>query len=340
MNKYILHIAQNYSIEILRPLQAEILARGHECIWYVGGAKVDKSSFKANETFTSEPSKISTYDACAVFTPGNQVPNFLKGLKVQIFHGLEWKKKGHFRIRDFFDLYCTQGPITTNTFNQLANQHKNFLVRETGWSKLDPLFTTSACQVPTNKKVVLYAPTFSEKLSSAEACFDEISRLVKEKDWHWIVKFHPLMKKEWVGMYLSIKADNFQVIEEHSILSLLQAADVMLSDTSSVVGEFLLLGKPVVTLNNSAPGDELINIDSASELERAIEIALKKDPVLISNIQKANEQLHPYSDGRSSARILDAVDDILTNNIKPAKKRPWNLLRNFKIRKNLGYWRI
>ena len=340
MKKYILHINNNYSLEILRPIQVEIIARGGECIWYVGGANVNLKNFVSNESYTLDPSVISSYDACAVFTPGNVVPDFLVGLKVQVFHGLEWKKKGHFKIRDFFDLYCTQGPITTKKFNELASKHKNFLVCETGWSKLDPLFSIPPFCVPKNKKVVLYAPTFSENLSSAEILFDEISRLVRDKDWYWIVKFHPLMKKEWVDMYSFIKADNFQVIHSHSILSLLQAADVMLSDTSSVIGEFLLLDKPVVTLNNSAPGIELININQTFELEAALEQGLRRESVLIENIQKANEQLHPYTDGRSSARILDAVDYILTANVKPAKKRPLNFFRNFKIRKRLAYWKF
>jgi len=50
--------------------------------------------------------------------------------------------------------------------------------------------------------------------------------------------------------------------------------------------------------------------------------------------------LHPYVDGQSSSRILDACEDILDNKIKAKKRRPLNLFRNFKIRRSLGYWKF
>ena len=50
------------------------------------------------------------------------------------------RERGHFRIRGLFDLYCTQGPATTEPFEQLAREHGHFAVAETGWPKLDPLF--------------------------------------------------------------------------------------------------------------------------------------------------------------------------------------------------------
>lgn len=339
MNKYILHIAQNYSFEILRPIQKEILARGQECVWYVMGRNVELSRFKEGEVFILSEAEIANYDAIAVFTPGNVVPDFIKGLKVQVFHGLEWKKKGHFRIRDFFDLYCTHGPITTAKFQQLAKKHKNFLVKETGWSKLDPLFSTAPYKLETDRPVILYAPTFSKNLTSAEACFDEISRLAKVKDWFWLIKFHPLMDKEWVEKYRKLEEGNVNLVENHSVLPLLRRADVMLSDTSSVVGEFLLQGKPVVTFNNSQPESSLINILDAHELEAAIEKGLAAPKELMSAIDESNAKLHPYNDGQSSARLLDAVDEILNTGLRPRKKRPLNVFRNYKIRKNLKYWR-
>ena len=47
------------------------------------------------------------------------------------------EKKGHFRIRKYFDLYLTQGPFFTKKFNELKKKFKNFEVVETGWPKLD-----------------------------------------------------------------------------------------------------------------------------------------------------------------------------------------------------------
>lgn len=336
--KYILHIAQNYSFEILRPLQDVIHSRGDECVWFVGSDNVDQSRFKPEEKVIIDVKRAAEYEADAVFTPGNNVPSFLSGLKVQVFHGLEWKKKGHFRIRDFFDVYCTHGPITTEKFNELADQHKDFLVRETGWPKLDPLFKTTPYEVSANGPVILYAPTFSEKLTSAKECFDEIKALSESQNWTWLVKFHPLMDKDVVEQYKQVESDKLKVVETTDILPLLNRADLMVSDTSSVIGEFLLQGKPVVTFRNWNPEPGLIDISKRSQLKQAIEHGLSRPAELQDRIEEANTRLHPYKDGGSSARILDSVDNILDNNIKPKRKRPLNLFRNLKLNYKLGYW--
>jgi len=335
--KYILHIGRDYSFEILRPLQSEILARGDKCVWYRASEAVNSARFKDDENVISDIDEISRYPADAVFTPGNSVPSFLQGLKVQVFHGLEWKKKGHFRIRDFFDLYCTHGPITTEKFNELASKHKNFLVRETGWPKLDPLFSTRSFELPTDRKVVLYAPTFSPSLSSAFDCFEEIIKLSKEESWYWIIKFHPMMDQDVVKRFKSAQHQYLKVIEGVDVLPLMQRADVMLSDTSSVIGEFQLLGKPVVTYRNFKPDTGLIDVSKVSQLKDALTYALSAPDDLSRRIQESIRRLHPYRDAKSSSRVLNVVEEILDNHIRPRKKRPRNLYRNYKLNKALGY---
>jgi len=311
MKKYILHIARNYSFEILRPIQAEILKRGGECVWFAGSDSVDLTGFYEDEQYVTTPQEVNDYESCAVLSPGNNAPGFLNGIKVQVFHGLEWKKKGHFRIRDFFDRYCTQGPVTTDKFIELANLHRIFLVRETGWSKLDPLFTTAPFQLNTKKPVVLYAPTFSTKLTSAQACFDEIKKISNTGEFFWLIKFHPLMDPKILVKYKSIESESLMVVGDHSILPLLVKADVMVSDTSSVIGEFMLLNKPVVAFKNSVPEDSMINISSPDELTAGIKTALSDSAAIKEKILTSNKNLHPYTDGHSSARILDAVDEML-----------------------------
>ena len=59
-------------------------------------------------------------------------------------------------------------------------------------------------------------------------------------------------------MYHQIKADNYEIVTMDSCLPLLQKADILLSDTSSMVGEFLLLNKPVVTFKNIDPVNTLL----------------------------------------------------------------------------------
>ncbi|PKH85342.1 CDP-glycerol glycerophosphotransferase family protein [Colwellia sp. Bg11-28] len=343
--RYLFYIAHNYSFEILRPLQQKIWANGDEVKWLAIGQEVNLSYFQSNESVLSSIDDARAYNPNASFAPGNEIPSFIPGLKIQVFHGLEWKKKGHFVIRDFFDLYCTHGPATTSRFNTLAQKHGFFDVVETAWPKLDYLFTSPAMPIKDNlhaqeKKIILYAPTFSPTLTSAPALFDEIKRLSEQKNYHWLIKFHPKMATQWIEQYKTLIKDNVQIIETSSINELLQTADIMVSDTSSVIGEFSLLNKVTVSLNNKEPGDYLVNIQTADQLEPAIERALNPSKELKTAIKAYADDLHPYQDGQAAQRILSATENILIHGKKAKKSKPLNLFRNLKQRKKLKYWAI
>lgn len=105
--RFLLYLSQNYSFEILRPLAREMLVHHHEVKWFVEGNEVNKSLFLDEEVLLSSIDEVIAFNPHATFLPGNLVPSFVPGLKVQLFHGFEWKKKGHFRIRGCFDLSYT-----------------------------------------------------------------------------------------------------------------------------------------------------------------------------------------------------------------------------------------
>lgn len=339
---YLFFISKNYAFEILRPLQDVIKAKGGRVLWLIFGADVDETQFFEAEQYTYDAQDAVAFSPLVTYVPGNIVPRFIPGLKIEVFHGLEWKKKDHFIIRDCFDAYFTHGPATTTRFTQLAAKHGYFDVMETGWSKLDSLFTSPSyqweeqCDVPT----ILFAPTFSPSLTAAPALFDEITRLSCEKNWQWLVKFHPKMDPVWIEKYRSISSDKLLVVDDCDVSHVLQAGDVMVSDTSSIIGEFSLLGKPTVTLNNSQPGDYLIDINDANQLESSIEQALLPSAKLSEQIKGYAQDLHPYDDGQSAIRIYEATQVLLTNGKQATKKIPLNIFRNLKMRKKLGYWKL
>ncbi|WAJ69674.1 CDP-glycerol glycerophosphotransferase family protein [Catenovulum adriaticum] len=340
MKKYLFFIAQNYSFEILRPLQQQIKLNGDQVLWFIYGNEVNKDLFNKDEAFTANASEAVNYHPIASFVPGNIIPRFIPGIKVQVFHGFEWKKKGHFVIRDCFDLYCTQGPLFTNKFNQLAKKHPYFDVVETGWPKLDPLFKTSP--LPVNNPelpCILYAPTFSPALTSAPDLFEEIIQLSHTQNWQWIVKFHPKMDKNWIEKFTAAAHDKLQIIETAEIAPVLHAADVILSDTSSIITEFMLLSKPAVTYKNAQPEPELMDFTEPKQLKSELSQALEPNAQLIEQINQYTAQMHPYQDGLSSQRILTAVDDIVEKGKRARKKLPLNLVRNFKMRKKMKYWK-
>ena len=337
---YLFYIEHDYSYEILRPLQKEIQKQGDHVCWFLAGKQINNHLSKAeHELKTVE--EVIEYDPQACFVPGNTIPNFIPGLKVQVFHSLEWKKKTTFRIRDCFDLYCTHGPSTTNTFNILKQKHQHFDVIETGWPKTDALFEAIPVNFPEARgPIILYAPTFSPKLTSAAELYDSIKKLSKQQSWFWIIKFHPKMNPKLVDQYRKIEGKNLKIIEKDSIAPLLKSAELMVSDTSSVIGEFALLKKPTITLNNAMPDDYIINISNHTELESAINAVLADKTAIFKEVAEYAKQLHPYYDGQSSQRVLQAVTNMSEKNLDYLKPKPKNIFRHIKMRMKLNYWKF
>ena len=174
LKRYLLYIEHNYCYGILRPLQEAIRRRGDETAWLLAGPEINPDFLHADERRFEHVSEAIDWNPYAVLVPGNEVPQFLPGLKVTMFHGLISSKfrrrdgvQYHFIIRGMFDLYCMHGPNTTLKFEELAEKHGNFRVAETGFSKLDPLFDGSCPRNEGDRPVVLLASTFSPRLSAA-----------------------------------------------------------------------------------------------------------------------------------------------------------------------------
>ena len=341
-HKFLFYVTLSYSYSILRPIEAELKKRGYAVAWFVReGAEAEKFIRPSDKVFRTV-GEVKAFKSDAVFVPGNSVPSFFPGIKVQVFHGFDSGKKNKFKIRDYFDLYCTQGPKTTEGFEAKRSAIKDptFDVVETGWSKLDPLFIQQpeTSDLKTESRQILYAPTFSPALTSTYALLDEIRRLSRERDWQWLIKFHPKVTAEEVAMYKAIENKNLQVIETDAVIPLLQSADVLLSDTSSILSEFSLLNKPVVSFKNRSPEPWMINVTEVEKLEAGLLCALKPDSGILKSISEHSKYVHPYQDGLSSQRVVDAVEAMIKSGTSHLKNKPLNLFRNLKMRIKLGYY--
>lgn len=353
LKKYLLYISKNYSFINLRALQKVIQANGDEARWYVDGADVNTAYFKSDEVVINTIADVNRWSPDVVLVPGNYVPNYIKGLKVAIFHGFNVQKrsdeKGHFNIRGCFDLYCTQGPNTTLPFQQLAQKHGYFSVKETGWAALDELYVSSAQSILSNepqskvdsradKPTILLCSTFTTQLSCAVNVFETVKRLSEKGKWQWLVQFHPKMDPAIVERYKSIQSKYLTFVETDNVIPYLHQADAMLCDTSSVISMFLLLHKPVVTFKNAAPKPYFIDIDSCEKIEESLALALSRPDPLMAHIDNFIKETHPYADGRSAHRILAAVNERLSGLHKPNRSKPLSLVREFKQRIKDKYW--
>ncbi|HEV7776133.1 MAG TPA: CDP-glycerol glycerophosphotransferase family protein [Luteibacter sp.] len=335
---YLLYGSERYALAILRPLQEAIRARGDQVAWFFDGPGGE--DLVAGETWLRTVEEVRHFNPIAVVTSSNAVPHFFPGVKVETFHGFDAGKPRHIYIRGFFDLYCTTGPKDTQAFGEIAAKVGHFTVRETGWPKLDPFLREIAGPIPPVRQppVILYHSTFSPSWSAAEILHDKVRELSRDGRYRWIVTFHPKMNPGTRDKYLALQNEYLRFADNDNILELFPQVDMMCSDTSSALNEFLLTGKPVVTFKNRRPGPQLIDIDDPEQFAPAIECALSRPPELMKAIEDYANSIHPYRDGRSSERVLDAIDDFIAAGGRSRKRKPLNLWRKLKIRRRIGYW--
>ncbi|GAB2774613.1 CDP-glycerol glycerophosphotransferase [Salinimicrobium soli] len=337
--RFLIYISYSYAFPIGEPLEKEILRRGYEVKWF-SDKEETKSLFSKEKQVLDNIQEAIAYQPHVVLSITDSIADFIPGIKVQVFHGFlankHSAKKGHFRIRGFFDLYCTQGPSTTEPFKKLQKKYQHFEVIETGWSKVDPLFPIE--KTSTEKPVILISSTFSPKYSITyvEEVINEIKRLSKTGKWEFKIVLHPKLPKEKIEVFKAMQNENLTYYDTTDIIPLFKTADIMFSDTTSAITEFILQKKPVVTFKNNKPGAHLINVTEVSEIEGALSKALTRPQPVMEAIQNYIEFTHPYYDGNSSQRVITSCIEFLNSDRSYLKKKPINLIRKFKVRKELG----
>ncbi len=346
MARALVFATERYAVPILQPLVqalrtagqdvAALMVRGAAGAVLEGAAPVDVRGAVARRP-------------TAVYSAANDVPGFLSGTKVQLFHGFNVEKRsderGHFRVRGQFDLYCTQGPATTAPFQALAQRHGHFAVVETGWPKLDPLFAphdaaAEALRAPAGgRPVVMFASTFTERLSAAPHLLEAIAAQIARGDRYWLLTLHPKCPPALFARYRALAGPNAAFFETEQLVSAQRAADVLLADTTSVVSEFVVQRKPVVTFRNRAPKPHMLDFDDPAALPAMLARAFAPDEGLRRAIADYAEAIHPARDGRASERVIAAVAALQRGELGPLRRKPLaGLWRDLQLRRELGYW--
>lgn len=338
MYHYLFYIAKAYSIPIVQPLIAYLQAQGHtDFMLYISDRVLANLPADWNDfLITQELDAAIAFQPDFVLCPGNFVDFRLPGIKVQIFHGLGEEKASHYKIRHFFDVYCTSGPDVTAKFQALQQRYGYFLVEETGWPKVDYILHYPADNVreqfavPPGKKVILYAPTFSKKMESASVILPELPNILRP-DEICFVKFHELMARELKEQLAEMANGQIQPVTHYDITPLLHLADVMVSDTSSVLYEFMFLDKPVVTYRATARLDKGIDIHDVAELRPALDRSLAQPAEFQTNRERYLDAINPRRDGTVSHFLLDTLHRIKAEDRLRDKRKPLNLFRKLQV---------
>lgn len=341
--KILLFCENKYAVDILRPLQLEADRQGgHDVLWYVHQLKIPDFPLKDEVRWTYDIHEAHDYYPDAIFAPGNIVPYYLSGVKCSIFHGYAAEKRDQFHIRHYFDIYMTQGPFFTEEFLKLQRRYKNFEVVETGWTRQDwtarhrhdfdgereQLLKEHQCE-----RIVLYAPTFSPRLTSLPKIKEQLVRLVDERSVLLLIKLHPLTKPEWAEEYRQLARDHKNMIfeDDFGVTKYMLMADAMISDTSSTIYEMLLLDKPVITLETVSNDPYWKDISSPEQLLPTYDELFTND-TLTERRKWIIDNYDPYTDGRCAERMLQAASDYISRNGVPRKRRlnPWRIYVSIK----------
>jgi CDP-glycerol glycerophosphotransferase (TagB/SpsB family) len=210
----------------------------------------------------------------------------------------------------------------------------------TGYIQMDNLFSAPRPpQIPEGLKVVLYAPTWHHGLSSLPMLGDRAVELLhgQREDTFVVIKPHPLVQEgqdpllaPWMQTLKQICRDrpNTHLIESRGedVMPWLKAADVLVTDASSVQLEYLALDRPLVLLDNPERtgslhfdpkglewewrdmGDAISDINA---LPATIAHALDQPQARAAQRAVYRERLFgSLVDGRSGARLAERIDKL------------------------------
>jgi choline kinase len=264
----------------------------------------------------------------------------LKGCGKVVFVGHGMISKGGFytdsslvRRENRADLICVPGPLHREVL-----QHNVFKpIAVTGFVKADTLYGPNAARirddfrlrynVPVGYRVILFAPTFNEELSAIPCVGVEIGELCDEQTI-LLIKLHTMTDVAWVRRYRELATcnRNIRFVDDIDASPAMLAADLLISDVSSVVLEFMFLDKPVIVVNNPRmreypyflPNDieyqvrdACLQVTGLDELKDAV-IRSWADPGELSKLRMDYARDYSYGrDGKSVLRIAQAIHQLM-----------------------------
>ncbi len=315
-----LHMNQHFHHALLRPL-FDHLIEGHAAL------------------LTADSIELAEFDPAVVVVCDSQArslrPQMPRATFVYIRHGMISKNHGR-RIGRFADYVCASSPEMRDQF--IAAGVKPDRIWMTGFVQTDPLFHADAPALPIapppNRRVVLFAPTYTPALSSAAMLGPDFAKLIRggRDDLFIIVKPHPLSferNPEWLDWWRRLAADEptLHLVDDPAadVAPYLRAADLLISGVSSVAFQFLALDRPIVLITNPAAvrdetaydpdgiewrwRDMADTVETIEHLAAAVARALDRPDARSSECAAYRRRLFgELTDGRAVARIIENID--------------------------------
>lgn len=250
-----------------------------------------------------------------------------KIVKVGMRHGAyHFKRFTNPRNYNAFDLYL----LTSSAELKFAKSLRISSAKAVGFPKLDSAFDgtydndylinlKNNMNLDKNKKTVVFSATWDKSgMSAIDKWYNKLDRL--SKLYNILVTVHPWTLKKYIQRLKSYSTIYF--IESPDILPYLMIADVLVSDTSSIIGEFCALDKPIITFRaplgkRSIPEiremikNISIQINDFEEIYDAIKRCLKNPMEKSPERKAANKIMFDNLDGKAGKRAAGEIEKLL-----------------------------
>lgn len=172
-----------------------------------------------------------------------------------------------------------------------------------------------------NERLILYAPTY-RSVTRGDAYLHEFSNLIAAcakrfgGNWRVVVRLHPIMRK---GDFRfgdgAVDGTDYPDIQE-----LMAAADVLVSDYSSCMFDFMLTKRPVFVYAPDIeeyqkvqgfyyPMSETPFSVAKTEAELAANVAAFDEEAYFTNVEKFLDGKGCVEDGRATERVCDLIEE-------------------------------
>lgn len=279
---------------------------------------------------------------------------FPEALFMHVGHGLISKNETGYHYHQADYICVASDAAATRLMRRGHVPRKAYLA--TGLIQMDPLFSplesADVLRVPKVPVSILYAPTWNPSLSSAALFGAALVTAVRGNDDSigLVIKPHPhtaVAHPEWIAMWNQLASDEPNVLladAESDLVPALLGADLMISDASSAMFQFLALNRPMILLDNpqrhSAPGcfdpagiewqwrDIGIRVEKIAEVAAAVRDALQapESPVQqglqAARQRRRSELFGAHTDGRAAERVASAISKIIAASRESGKRWP------------------
>lgn len=175
----------------------------------------------------------------------------------------------------------------------------------------------SKYNLPAEKKLILYAPTFRDTSLYSDTILEKVERMAERlpKDYVLGLRLHPYVAKMVKRLH---KENVCDLSDERSLSALIMASDLLITDYSSIIFEYCITGKPMIfyaydldDFMRNGRGfyndyESYVPGPVARDLEEVIDIISRED-YQTDRIREFVSKNFPRLDGKACDRIIELI---------------------------------